>query len=221
MPTKQWTELVLVVSRNQEGYLEYELLMSNKKDTENAEDFESLGKVTSSSTEAGVTDDAFLIGNDFSNGMSDCPTSKFDDVRIYSTALTRSELAGLIKTKEVQESEQNLDEGALDLSTVGKNVWMNGEKATVNTCNVSGDYEFAVGTSDNLVKRVVLYRPGNANLATKNGEDVIDVRDLVATIKASEGIALSSKSATRGADINDDTEVNDTDKVLLRESLIN
>lgn len=92
-----WREIAVVISRDSRGYLEYELLMSKNTATNNGEDFVTIYKKRTPYTEhlANTAVD-LLIGNDYDLGQTGSATRIFDDVRIYSEALTADALADLM-----------------------------------------------------------------------------------------------------------------------------
>ena len=90
-----WREVALVIDHDENGWLNYELFVSKNESTATADDFVSMHKKRMDITTLSPNDFSLLIGNDRRFADSTL-TRKFDDVRIYSKALTLDELAELL-----------------------------------------------------------------------------------------------------------------------------
>ena len=110
----------------------------------------------------------------------------------------------------------SLTEGGYLLSGEGT-ITVNGEVKTSGTVlNTAGDYTIVVtdGSSE-YTSTVILWERGDAHPDGKQ-----TAQDLVAIKKVAEGMALSTESGQKGADITKDGNVNVTDVEWMREVLI-
>lgn len=122
-----------------------------------------------------------------------------------------------VASKELDEAP---DEVIYDLTEYAYplgdgDVWVNGEKTEETELAIPGDYTISVDTADNVIKNLIAYRPGEAHT-----DDTLDLRDLVATVKAKEGIELESKAAKLGADVDGNGTIEDNDITSEREKLL-
>lgn len=98
-PKDAWREVAVVVNYNDAGDMVIRMYMSNSTSTESGSDYTQFYEKTVTGTTAQITNNVdFIIGNvkDVNTDLSTTSTRQFDDIRLYSKALTTEQMAGLI-----------------------------------------------------------------------------------------------------------------------------
>ena len=100
----EWREMAIVVNKDEDGFYNYEFLMSKNEATADGGDFVSYVKRRTPVAEHVSANTPLTIGNNGTPGSYDA-TRVFDDIQIYNRALTTDELAALINPSDLDEGK--------------------------------------------------------------------------------------------------------------------
>jgi len=174
----QWRELAVVVDHNENGYLTYKVYISKSTAAISGNDYTLLCEGTlDGQTEHAANDRPLYLGNQWTLPNSNSERM-MDDVRIYDTALTTEELAGLIADEEEKNYITEEDLPGFQMITVDDFVSKtNG--GIMESKTYTGSEDFSLKTLNSFDKTLLslkldysTYNGPNLRILGLNGKDL-------------------------------------------------